>query len=153
MKWIVVDKLNHEDPLRSVSLKSISSLSEIKFQKLINAFYLIICFWMKSSWEFNINVHVKTYLFSEIADKLKIIIWYNKVRSTVFLIEFHESGVIYTDSINFLHRYKHGIFWEAVHNNHYINAILLVSVNEWRQADDEINCKMLESLLRYWQRH
>ena len=85
VKWVVVDKLGHENPLGPVSLKSISPLSEIEFQKLIDAFCLIICFWMKSSWEFNINVHVKAYLFPEITDKLRVIIWYNGIKNTVFL--------------------------------------------------------------------
>ena len=87
---------------------------------------------MKGSWEFDINVYAKIYLFSEITDKLRITIWYNEVKSTIFLIKFDESGAVYTDSINFLHRHKCGIFWEAVYNNHHINADLLIDVNEWR---------------------
>ena len=110
VKWVVVGKLSHENPSKPVGLKSISPLSKVKFQKLINAFCLIICFWIKNNWEFNINVHVKAYLFPEITDKLKITIWYNEVKSTVFLIEFCESGAVYTDSINFPHKHKCGIF-------------------------------------------
>ena len=130
VEWIVVDKLDYENLSESVSLKSIFLFSEIELQKLINIFHLIICFWVKSSWEFDINVHVKAYLFSEITDKLEIIIWYNEVRSTVFLIKFGEPDVVYTDSINLLHRHKHGIFWEAVHNNHHIGADFPVGIDE-----------------------
>ena len=132
VKWVVVDKLSYEDSLRSVGLKSISSFLKIKLQKLIDVFCLIICFWMKDSKELNINVYMKTYLFSEIADKLRITIWYDKVKSTVFLIEFSELNVVYTDSINFLHKYKCNVFWETIHNNHHINADFLVGVDRWR---------------------
>ena len=110
VEWVVVNKLSYKNPLRPVNLKSIPPLFKIKFQKLINVFCLIICFQMKDSWEFDINVYVKTYLFSEVADELKIMIWYNEVESTVFLIEFSEPDAVYTDSINFSHRYKCGIF-------------------------------------------
>ena len=130
MEQIVVGKLGHKDPSEPVSLKSIPSFLKIKLQKLINVFCLIICFWMKNSWEFDINVQAKTYLFPEITDKLKITIWYNEIRSTVFLIEFHESNAVYTDSINFLHKHKCGIFWETVHNNHHIDTNLSMSINE-----------------------
>ena len=132
VEWIVVGKLGHRDPSGSVDLKSIPPLSKIELHKLINVFYLIICFQMKDSWEFDINVHAKAYLFSEITDKLKAIIWYNEIRSTVFLIEFNESDVVYTDSINFLYKHEHGIFWKAVHNNHHIDTDFFMSVNEWR---------------------
>ena len=87
---------------------------------------------MKDSWELDINIHMKTYLFSKITDKLKVIIWYNEVKSTVFLIEFDESDVIYTDSINFSHKHKYDVFWKAVHNNHHINADFSVDINEWK---------------------
>ena len=110
VEWIVVDKLSHKDPLGSVSLKSIPPLLKIKLQELINVFCLIIYFQMKGSWELDINVHVKIYLFSEIADKLKIMIWYNGVKSTVFLIKFNKSDMIYTNSINLLYRYEHDVF-------------------------------------------
>ena len=132
VKWVVVSKLSHENPSESVDLKSIFSLSEVKLQKLINIFCLIICFWVKSSWEFNINVYVKIYLFSEVTDELKITIWYNEVRNIIFLIKFSESDVVYTDSINFLYKHKCGVFWEAVYDNYHINADLLVNINEWR---------------------
>ena len=132
VEWIVVDKLSYKDSSKSVNLKSIFSLSEIKFQKLIDVFYLTICFWVKGSWEFDINVHVKAYLFLEFADKLETIIWYNEVESIIFLIEFNELNVVYTDSINFLHKYKCDIFWEVIHDNHYINADLSVNIDEWR---------------------
>ena len=110
VKQIVVNKLNHKNSLKSVSLKSISSLLKIKFQKLINVFYLIIYFWMQNNWEFDINIYAKVYLFSKITDKLRVTIWYNEVRSTIFPIKFNESGVVYTDSINFPHKHKCGIF-------------------------------------------
>ena len=110
VEWVVVNKLSHQNPSEPVSLKLIFSLSEVKLQKLIDVFCLIICFWMKSSWEFDINVYMKIYLFSEITDKLRITIWYNKIRSIIFLIKFHELGAVYTDSINFLYRHKCGIF-------------------------------------------
>ena len=87
---------------------------------------------MKNNWKLNINVHVKTYLFPEVTDELGIIIWYNEVGSTVFLIEFNESDVIYTDSINFLHRYECGVFWEVIHDNHHIDADLPVGIGGWR---------------------
>ena len=83
---------------------------------------------MKDSWKLDINVHVKVYLFPEVADELKAIIWYNEIRSTVFPIEFSELDVVYTDNINLLHRYEYGVFWEAVHDNHHIDADLPVSV-------------------------
>ena len=130
MEWVVVSKLGHKNSSELVNLKPISSFLKIKLQKLINMFYLIICFWVKDNWKFDINIHVKTYLFSEVADKLKAIIWYNKIRSTVFLIKFHESDAVYTDSINFLHKYECGVFWEAVHNNHHIDANLPIGINE-----------------------
>ena len=85
---------------------------------------------MKNSEEFNVNVHIKAYLFSKITDKLKIMIRYNKVRGIIFLIEFCESDAVYTDSINFLHKHKCGIFKNAVYDNHYINADLSVSIGE-----------------------
>ena len=110
VEWVVVDKLGHGNPSGPVSLKSIPPLSKIELQKLIDAFCLIICFWVKGSWEFDINVYAKIYLFPEITDKLEATIWYNKVRSTVFLIEFCKPNVAYTDSINFLHRHECGIF-------------------------------------------
>ena len=104
---------------------------------------------MKDSWELDINVYAKAYLFSEITDKLEIIIWYNEIRSTVFLIKFCELGAVYTDSINFPYKYECGVFWEAVHNNYYINANFPVGVDEWRQISDEINCKMFKFLFQY----
>ena len=153
MKWIVVGKLDYENLSELINLKSISLLLKIKLQKLINVFCLIICFQVKDNWELNINVHVKTYLFLEITDKLKVIIWYNKVKSIVFLIELSESDVAYTDSINLSYRHKCNIFKKIIHNNHHIDANLLINVNKWRQISDKINCKMLESLFRYWQGH
>ena len=87
---------------------------------------------MKSNKELDINVHAKAYLFSEVADELKATIWYNEVRSTIFPIEFDEPDAAYTDSINLPHRHEHGIFWEAVHDNHHINADLPMNINEWR---------------------
>ena len=132
VEQIVVDKLNHENPSESVDLKLIPPLSKIKLQKLINVFCLIICFWVKDSREFDINIHVKAYLFPKIADELEAIIWYNKVGSTVFLIEFDESNVTYTDSINLLHKYECGVFWEVIYDNHHIGADLPVGVDEWR---------------------
>ena len=99
---------------------------------MIDVFCLIICFQMKGSKKLNINVHVKAYLFPEVTDKLKIMIWYNEVGSIVFSIEFSESDVVYIDSINLLHRHKHGIFWEVIHDNHHIGADLPVGINEWR---------------------
>ena len=110
VKWIIVDKLSYKNSLKSVSLKPILSLLKIKFQKLIDVFCLIICFWVKGSWEFDINVHVKAYLFPEITDKLKVTIWYNGVRNIIFSIKFSEPDVVYTDSIDFLHKHKCGIF-------------------------------------------
>ena len=132
VKQVVVSKLGYKNSSKSVNLKPIPPLSEIKLQKLIDAFCLIICFQMKGSRKLNINVHAKAYLFPEVADKLEITIWYNEIRSTVFPIEFSESGVIYTDSINFSYRHKYGVFWEAVHNNHHIDADLFMSVGGWR---------------------
>ena len=85
---------------------------------------------MKDSKKLNINVYMKIYLFSEVADELRTIIWYNEVRSTIFLIKFNESDVVYTDSINFLHKYECDIFWEAVYNNHHIDADFSVNINE-----------------------
>ena len=151
VEQVVVNKLSYRDPSGLVDLEPIPPLSEIKFQELINVFCLTICFWVKSSWELNINVHVKAYLFPEITDKLEIIIQYNRVRSTVFLIKFSEPGAVYTDCIDFPHKHEHDIFWEVIHNNHYIDANLSMNVDEWRQADDKVNCKMLKSFLRYWQ--
>ena len=85
---------------------------------------------MKNSWEFDINIHVKAHLFSEITDKLRIIIKYNKVRDTVFPVKFNESDTVYTDSIDFSYKHKHDIFKKAVHNNHYININFSVDINE-----------------------
>ena len=65
---------------------------------------------MKSSKEFNVNIYIKAYLFSEIINKLKITIKYNEVRDIIFLIEFHKSDMIYTDSIDFLYKQKCNIF-------------------------------------------
>ena len=110
VKWVVVDKLSHKNSSGSVDLKSISSFLKVELQKLIDVFCLIICFWVKDSWEFNINVYVKAYLFPKVADELEATIWYNGVRSTVFLIEFDEPDAVYTDSINLPHRYECGIF-------------------------------------------
>ena len=132
VEWVVVNKLSYKNSSESVSLKSIPPLSEIKLQKLIDIFCLIICFQMKGSWELDINIYTKTYLFSKIIDELRVIIWYNGVRSTVFLIEFNESDAVYTDSINFSHKHKCDIFWEVIHNNHHIDADLSVGIDEWR---------------------
>ena len=132
VEQVVVSKLSYKNPSGPVSLKPIPLLSKIKLQELIDAFCLIICFWVKGSRELDINVHAKAYLFSEIADELEAIIWYNGVGSTVFLIEFGEPDVTYTDSINLLHRHKHDVFWEVIHNNHYISADFPVGVDEWR---------------------
>ena len=85
---------------------------------------------MKDNWKFNINIYAKAYLFSKIVNKLRVIIWYNRVESTVFLIEFNKLDMIYIDSINFLYKYKHNIFKETVHDNHYIDVNLPVSINE-----------------------
>ena len=85
---------------------------------------------MKNDEEFNVNVHIKVYLFLKVTDKLKIIIRYNKVENIVFLIEFCESGVVYTDSIDFSYKYECGIFKEAVYDNYYINADFSVNINE-----------------------
>ena len=132
VEWVIVGKLGHENPSESVSLKSIPPFLEIEFQKLIDAFCLIICFQMKDSWEFDINVYVKIYLFPKVADKLRTTIWYNEIRSIIFSIKFSESGVICTNNINLSHKHKHGIFWETVHNNHHIGADLFMNINEWR---------------------
>ena len=110
VEWIVVNKLNYRNLSESINLKSIFSFLKIKFQELINVFCLIICFQVKGSWELDINVYTKTYLFSKVTDELRITIWYNEVGSTVFLIEFSELNVIYIDSINFLHKHKCDIF-------------------------------------------
>ena len=110
VEQVVVDKLSHKNSLGLVSLKPILPLLEIKLQELIDAFCLTVCFWMKDSWELNINVHVKTYLFPEITDKLRVIIWYNEIKSIIFLIEFCKSSVIYTNSINFPYRHKCDVF-------------------------------------------
>ena len=79
---------------------------------------------MKNNEEFDINVYAKAYLFSEITDKLKITIRYNKVKNIIFLIEFCESNAVYTDSINLLHKHKYNIFEKTVHNNHHIIRVL-----------------------------
>ena len=76
------------------------------------------------------NVHAKAYLFSEIIDELKTTIWYNKIESIVFLIEFNELGAVYTDSINFLYKHKCNIFWEVIYNNYHIDADFLINVDE-----------------------
>ena len=132
VEWVVVGKLGHGDPSEPVGLKPIPPFLKIELQKLINVFCLIICFQMEDSRELDINVHVKTYLFSEVADELKATIWYNEVGSTVFPIEFGEPGVVYTDNINFPHRYECGVFWETVHDNHHIGADLPMGIDEWR---------------------
>ena len=85
---------------------------------------------MKNSWKFNINVYAKAYLFSEITDKLRAIIRYDEIRGIVFLIKFSESDAVYTDSIDFLYKHKCGIFKEAIHNNHHINANLSISIDK-----------------------
>ena len=110
VEQVVVGKLGHKNSSESVSLKLILSLSEIKLQKLINVFYLIICFWMKDSWKFNINIHVKIYLFLKLTNELKIMIWYNEVESIIFLIKFSEPDMVYTDSINLSHKHEYDIF-------------------------------------------
>ena len=132
VEQVVVDKLSYENSSGLVSLKSISPLLKVKLQELINVFCLIICFWVEGSRKLDINVHVKIYLFSEIIDELGATIWYNRVGSTVFSIEFSKPGVAYTDSINLPHRHEHSIFWEAVHDNHHIGADLPVGVDGWR---------------------
>ena len=73
---------------------------------------------------------MKIYLFSEVTDKLKVIIQYNKIRSTVFLIKFNKPGTVYTDSINFPYKHKCDIFKETVYNNHYIDVDFLININE-----------------------
>ena len=85
---------------------------------------------MKSSGELDINVYMKAYLFSEITNKLRTMIRYNEVRSVIFLIEFCESDMIYTDSIDFLYKHKCDIFKKAIHNNHHIDADFSVNVDE-----------------------
>ena len=87
---------------------------------------------MKNDEEFDVNVYTKAYLFLEITDKLRTTIRYNGVRGTIFLIEFYESGAVYIDSINFLHKHEYGIFEKAVHNNHHIDTNLSVDIDEWR---------------------
>ena len=85
---------------------------------------------MKSGEKLNINVYTKVYLFLKITDKLRITIRYNEIRNIIFSIEFYKSGMIYTDSINFLHKHKYSIFKKAVHNNHHIDADFLMSIDE-----------------------
>ena len=75
-------------------------------------------------------MYIKAYLFLKIADKLKVIIWYNKIKRIIFLIEFNKLDAVYTNSINFLHKYKYDIFKKAIHNNHYINTNFFVNFNE-----------------------
>ena len=74
MKWVVVDKLSYKHSSKLINLKLIFLFLKIKLQKLIDMFCLIIYFWVKGSWEFDINVYIKTYLFSEVTDELKITI-------------------------------------------------------------------------------
>ena len=74
MGQIVINKLSYKNLSKLINLKPILLFLEIKLQKLINIFCLIIYFWVKGSWEFNINIYMKIYLFSEITDKLKFTI-------------------------------------------------------------------------------
>ena len=65
---------------------------------------------MKNNEEFDINVYMKAYLFPEVTDKLKITIRYNEIKGIIFLIEFSEPNMTYTDNINFSHKHKCDIF-------------------------------------------
>ena len=85
---------------------------------------------MKDNRKFNVNVYMKAYLFSEVTDKLRTTIRYNEVEGTVFLIEFCKPDVIYTNSINFLHKYECGIFEKVIHDNYHIDVDFFVNVDE-----------------------
>ena len=85
---------------------------------------------MKDSEEFNVNIYIKIYLFSEITDKLKVIIRYNEIKNIIFLIKFCKPDTIYTDSINFSHKYEYDIFKKVIYNNYHINADFFININE-----------------------